>query len=234
MMSRPLGMVGNDYLPMRKEWLPVALAIAGAASSIIGGVKARNAAKAAERRQRAREAEEDAWYNRRYNEDYADTAAGQNLIRRAQEYARENWRKTTGAKAVGGATDAASAMAKEAGNKMVGDTIANMAAQDTARKDRVDTLHRNAREQFAQQDMARETQRANSIQNASQNASNAMLSAAAALGSAKAQQNSPSVSLDGSSNNSKVFINGENAIGLQTGMYTADEVSRLQREIGGL
>lgn len=173
---------GMDLQPRRKEWLPVALAAAGLASSVLGGMNASHSAKNAEKRQRAREAEENAYYTRRYNEDYADTAAGQNLIRRAKDYARENWRKAAGAQAVAGGTDAAAAMAKEAGNKMVGDTMANIAAQDTARKANVDAQHQAARQQFAQQDMQREAAKAAAITQAAQGASNAMLSAASALG----------------------------------------------------
>lgn len=190
----PLGM-GLAYAPMRKEWVQLALAGAGLAASLIGGAKSSAAAKKAERRQREQEAKENAWYNRRYNEDYLDTAAGQNLIRRAKEYARENWKKAQGAQAVAGGTDAATQMAKDAGNKMVGDTIANIAAQDTARKAQVDNMHRQAEQGYAQMDMNREMQRAQSIANASQNASNAMLSAAAYL------DNSPN--LQGGSNKSK-------------------------------
>jgi hypothetical protein len=198
--NRPLGM-GMEGSPLRKEWVQVALAAAGLASSLLGGAKASKAAKEAEKRQRQQEARENAWYNRRYNEDYLDTAAGQNLVRRAKEYARENWKKAQGAAKVGGATEAASAMAKEAGNKMVGDTMANIAAQDTARKARVDDQHRQAEANFAQMDIARENQRAANITQAAQGASNAMLSMAGALGENASGGNN----LQGGSNNSTLF-----------------------------
>jgi hypothetical protein len=58
------------------------------------------------------------------------------MIRLAKDYADRNWRKAQGAAAVGGGTDAATAMAKESGNRMVGDTVAHMSAMDTARQDR--------------------------------------------------------------------------------------------------
>ena len=180
-----------------KMWIQVALAAAGLASSLYGSHKASQANKAAERRQRAQEAKEDAWYNRRYYEDYVDTAAGQNLVRRAKEYAKENWKKAAGAQAVAGGTDAATQMAKDAGNKMVGDTIANIAATDQQRKAQVDAMHRQAESQFAQMDMNREIQRAQNITNAAQNASNAMMSAGAAL----EQGSTTRSNLQGGSNN---------------------------------
>ena len=172
-VADPLGV--ESFGVRKKEWIQLALAGASLASSLLGGSAASRAAKAAERRQREQEAKEDAWYNRRYNEDYIDTAAGQNLIRRAKEYAKQNWKKAAGAQAVAGGTDAATQMAKDAGNKMVGDTIANIASTDQSRKDNVDNLHRQAESQFAQMDMNRELNRANQITNAAQNASNAIM-----------------------------------------------------------
>ena len=201
LVKNPLG-IGNLYAPSRKEWIASAIG-AGASllSSFIGGSAASDAAEAAERRQRQQEAKENAWYQRRYNEDYLDTAAGQNLVRRAKEFAREQWKKTAGAKAVAGGTDASVAQAKEAGNKMVGDTLANIAASDQVRKAQVDNMHRQAEAQFAQMDMDREMQRAQSITNAAQQASNAIISAGAAL----EQGGSKATNLQGGSNNGKTI-----------------------------
>lgn len=193
-VNQPLG-IGKIFAPSHKLWVISAIgAGVGLASSLIGGAKAAEAAREAEKKQKAQEARENAWYTRRYNEDYADTAAGQNLVRRAKDYAKENWKKAAGAQAVAGGTDAATAMAKEAGNRMVGDTIANIAASDQARKAQVDDMHRQAQANFAQMDMAREQQRAQNITNAAQGASNAIMSAASAVDSA--------TSLSGASNSS--------------------------------
>lgn len=197
-IERFAGELGNEcFGTRRKEWIGAAIGVVGGlASSLIGGAKASEAARAAERRQRVQEAKENAWYTRRYNEDYADTAAGQNLVRRAKEFAKENWRKAAGAQAVAGGTAAATQMAKDAGNKMVGDTIANIAATDQQRKSHVDDLHRQAEAQFAQMDMNRELQRAQNITNAAQSASNAMMSAGAAVDQANANR----TNLNGASN----------------------------------
>lgn len=195
-IERPLGV--NSYTPERKEWIATAIgAGAGLLSSFIGGSHASKAAKEAERRQRQQEAKENAWYNRRYNEDYLDTAAGQNLVRRAKDYAKEQWKKASGAQAVAGGTAASTQMAKDAGNKMVGDTMANIAATDQARKAQVDNMHRQAESEFAQMDMQREMNRAQNITNAAQQASNAMIAA----GSAVDQMNAAKVDLNGGGNN---------------------------------
>ena len=180
-LDSPLGQ-GISFAPAKKEWIAAAIgAGVGLASSLIGGAAASRAAKEAERRQRAREAAEMASYTRRYNQDVTDTASGQNLIRIAKDHAKEQWKKAAGAQAVAGGTDAATQMAKDAGNKMVGDTIANMKAMDDARKDRIDAQHEANLNNFAQMDMNREINRANAITDAAGNASNAILQAASAL-----------------------------------------------------
>lgn len=207
-LNQPLGM-GNTFAPSHKQWIASAIgAGVGLASSLFGGMSAAKAAREAEKRQRRQEAKENAWYTRRYNEDYVDTAAGQNLVRRAKDYAREQWKRAAGAQAVAGGTDAATAMAKEAGSKMVGDTIANIAATDQARKDNVDNMHRQAQEKFAQMDMNRELQRAQNITNAAQSASNAIMSVAGAVDQASATK----PSLQGGSNNSKVTTFGKSSL----------------------
>ena len=112
-----------------------------------------------------------------------DTAAGQRLVERAKGYAREQWRKAAGAQAVAGGTDSASQMAKDAGNKMVGDTLGNVAAMDTQRKAQADAMHQQNRENFARMDMDRYQRNAQNIANAAQNASNAAFLAGATLDS---------------------------------------------------
>lgn len=228
----------TNGIPARKEWVQLAGAAIGLASSLIGGAKAADAAREAKREQRRAEARENAWYNRRYNEDYLDTAAGQNLLRKAKDFANTQWKKAEGARAVGGGTEASAAMAKEAGNKMVGDSVANIAANDQARKAQVDNMHRNAEERFTQMNMNRELNRAQNITTASQNASNAILSATAAIDSAKSQGNTSNTSLAGGSNGGSSVLRGDDAhlygsIGIKEGDYTAAEIERMKREIGG-
>lgn len=174
----------------RKPWVATAIGAALAVgSSLWGGSKASQAARKANKMIAAEKAENDAWYRRRYNERYADTAAGQDMLRRAQEYADKNWKRAQGASKVAGATDESVALAKEAGNKVVADTLSGMAARDTQRKDAVDAQHRSTQHQLTQQQIGLEQQRAANITNAAQNASNALMSAGAyydAAGAAKA------------------------------------------------
>lgn len=173
-----LGIGINPYLSSRKEWIATALAAgAGLASSLFGGAKASQMARDAERRQKELENKEHAWYSRRYNEDYLDTAAGQNLVRRAKDFARENWRKARGAQVVGGASDASTQLAKDAGNTMIGDTIANIAAVDAEKKAQIDNIHMQNEQGFAQNDINRANQKAQNVTQAAGQASNALMTA---------------------------------------------------------
>lgn len=239
LVNRPLG-IGNAYAPNKKEWIGALIGAVGGglASSLIGGAASSSAAEAAERRQRQQEAKENAWYTRRYNEDYIDTAAGQNLVRRAKEFAKSQWKKASGAQAVAGGTDASVAMAKEAGNRMMGDTIADIAAADLNRKQRVDEQHRAAEQQFAQNDINREMQRANNIKEAAQGASNAIFSAAGSLVEG-ATSASKVPNLAGASNNSKVVTSPHadttvNVGTLDTRGLTQEQILREKNRIAGL
>lgn len=212
------------YGSVRKEWVQIALAAASVASSLIGGAQSKKKAEAAEREQRGRENAENAWYQRRYNENYADTAAGKAMINEAKEYARENWKKASGAAAVTGGTDAATAQAKEAGNKMVADTIRNMAAQDTARKDSADAQHMKMQDNFAQQRIALQQQRADDIANTASGVSNGLMSAATAMGGnsgAKAKK----LDLAGSTNKGRLNPNAvTNDVGLGNKLTKAPKI----------
>ena len=130
------GMVGC-YGVRPKCWVSAAVGAAvGLASTLIGAHESGKKEREARAKEAQSHARQQAYWNRKENESYADTASGQNMIRLAKDYADRNWKKAQGAAAVGGGTDAATAMAKESGNRMVGDTVAHMSAMDTARQDR--------------------------------------------------------------------------------------------------
>lgn len=170
------------YRPQVAEWVQVAGLALGAATSLLGGVSSANAAKKAERLRQAQDARNDAYFNKRYNQSYVDTASGRNAIRQATDYAKSMTKRAEGAAAVTGGTDAATAQAKEAANKMVGDTIANMAAQDTARQESAQALHAQQQAQSTQWQMANQQQRGQAIAQAAGGASNALIQGAALLG----------------------------------------------------
>ena len=162
-------------------WVQLAALAASVGASVIGGISAKNKEKKAQRERERREASENAWYQRRYNEDYLDTKAGQNLIRKANEMYKQGISRAEGAKAIGGGTDASVAASKERANKAIGDTIANIGANDTARKDRVDNIHQSNEQKFSDAKVQEYQRQANNVTQAAQNASNAFMSAAASI-----------------------------------------------------
>ena len=174
----PKHLTSCPVLTDKKEWVLGAASLAlGVGSSIFGANKAKKAARRAQAENQYRTNAEKAWYDKNYNTDYLDTKAGQNLMRRAQEVQDEYIRKADGAAAVGGGTAASVAQAKESANKAMGDTIANVAAQDTARKQHVEDAHLANTQQLSRERQQIEQQKAQATSDAAQNASNALMSA---------------------------------------------------------
>lgn len=172
----------RPYQPQRAEWVQVAALAAGLGASLLGGASSASAAARAERLRKEQDAKNEALYNRRYNESYLDSAAGRNAIRQATDYAREMNRKAEGAAAVTGGTDAAVAQAKEAGNKMIGETMGNLASQDTARKENAENTFLQQQQNSTAQQMANEQQKGAAIAQVAGGASNALMQGASLLG----------------------------------------------------
>lgn len=169
-----------------------ALGIAGLAtslgSSIFGSSSSAAANRKAEKQLQEQRAKDNAWYNRKYNENFADTEAGQDMIRRANESADKYWKKASGAAAVGGATSAEAAQVKENATKGIGDTIATMSAKDTARKDSLDATHQANERSYAQQQAAIEQQKGQNIAAMASGLGNAAMSAASIAASTPASE----------------------------------------------
>ena len=171
----PKNLTSSPVLGEKKEWVLGAASLAlGVGSSLFGANKAKKAARRAQAENQYRTNAEKAWYDKNYNTDYLDTKAGQNLMRRAQEVQDEYIRKADGAAAVGGGTAASVAQAKESANKAMGDTIANIAAQDTSRKQHVEDAHLANTQQLSRERQQIEQQKAQATSDAAQNASNAL------------------------------------------------------------
>lgn len=171
----PKNLTSSPVLGEKKDWVLGAASLAlGIGSSLFGANKAKKAARRAQAENQYRTNAEKAWYDKNYNTDYLDTKAGQNLMRRAQEVQDEYIRKADGAAAVGGGTAASVAQAKESANKAMGDTIANIAAQDTSRKQQVEDAHLANTQQLSRERQQIEQQKAQNTSDAAQNASNAL------------------------------------------------------------
>ena len=70
------------------------------ASGIAGGIKARKAAKQANKILDQQEQDNDSWFNRKYNEDYMQSSEAQAALTKARELANEQYSKVAGTAAV--------------------------------------------------------------------------------------------------------------------------------------
>lgn len=148
-------------------------ALGSIGSAIIGGKSASKAAKQANKLIQGQQADNEAWYNRRYNEDYSNTAEAQNLMNYARQEAEKQFRRSEGSAAVTGATEESVARAKQSANEMIGQTASNIAAQGTARKDAIESQYLNTKNSLTQQQVANLQQKAQNIQAAAGQASSA-------------------------------------------------------------
>lgn len=109
-----------------------AMKVAGA---IGGGIAARKAAKEQTDRLDNLQQQNQAWYDRRYNEDATQRADAQRLITMTEEAIKNRNRQAAGAAAVMGGTTESVAAAKAANNAALTDTISQIAADAADRKD---------------------------------------------------------------------------------------------------
>lgn len=119
--------------------LGLGLGAAGSAANFI------SQAKEARKRRRAldeRERENEAWYNRKYNEVGTESASAQRALTAMRDAQRQRMNRASGAAAVSGASSESVAAEKAAANKAIGDTVSAIAARDDARKERVDDEYR--------------------------------------------------------------------------------------------
>lgn len=123
---------------------PITLTIASIGALASGGglfsgwKKSKKAKKEQEKLQREQRAANEAWYARNYFGDYLNSTDAQNALRRAKEAREEHSKQVRARQAITGATPEQVTQAEQAGAEVVGDTIANLAAQGSAIKREAD------------------------------------------------------------------------------------------------
>lgn len=133
------------------------------------GIKARKAARKANAVLDKQAKENEDWFNRRYNEDYTQSAEAQAALTKARELADEQYRKASGTAAVVGATDESVAQAKKAAGEVISDTASGIATNATARKDAVESQYLNTKNNISNQRLSIYNQQAaNATQAANQ------------------------------------------------------------------
>ena len=180
-LNQPLGKsdLSGGYAPEKKcIWPAIIMAAAAAGSAIFGAAKSNSANRKAQAQLDAEKAITQAERRRKMYENPLDRADVQNVIRVAQQQADKIYNRAAGEAAVAGSTDASKQMAKDAGNQMVGEAVANIAANDAARKDVVDAQYRAEEKALTQQQIALQQQRRQNIANAAGQVASALGSAA--------------------------------------------------------
>lgn len=136
-------------------------AAAAIGSSIYSGVRSAKAAKAKQKALNKQKAENEAWYQRRYNEDPTQRADAQRLLRLTEDKIRQSNQAAQGTQAVVGGSEASVAATKEANAKALSDTMSDIAARGEARKDQIEASYMQRKQALDSQQANYDEERAN-------------------------------------------------------------------------
>ncbi len=184
-------------------WGAIASAAIQLGTSIAGGVMSAKAARKRKKYLNKEKAENENWYNRRYNEDATQRADAQQLLRRTRETIMRNNQAAAGTQAVTGGTDESVAAVKEQNAKALADAVGQISASAEARKENIDTQYSNNKRSIDAQLAGVEAERAQNIANTTSNAVNAIGQAGSAIDSMSSKSASTSSSTTGSSMSTK-------------------------------
>lgn len=133
------------------------------AGGILGGIKASKAAREQNRRLDELQKQNQNWYDRRFNEDATQRADAQRLITMTEESIKNRNRQAAGAAAVMGGTTESVAAAKAANNAALTDTISQIAADASDRKDAIEQQYMSNNADIVAQQNAISAQKAQNI-----------------------------------------------------------------------
>lgn len=165
----------------------------GLASSIAGGIANRKARKKQEQMLAQQQRENQAWYDRKYNEDPTKRADTVRLLTQMQEQIKNRNRAAKGRQAVMGGTEDSTTAVKEANNKTLADTTSQIVAANEARKDAIEQQYQQNKRSIQGQQMQMEAEKsadtANAVAGVAGTAANIAATLDAGTGGAKKAQN---------------------------------------------
>ena len=132
----------------------------GVASSIFGGISARKARRKQERMLAQQEKENQAWYDRKYNEDPTKRADTVRLLTQMQEQIKNRNKAAKGRQAVMGGTEDSTTAVKEANNKTLADTTSQIVAANESRKDDIESQYQARKDAIQNKRMGLEAEKA--------------------------------------------------------------------------
>lgn len=165
------------------------------ASSIAGGIANRKARRKQEQMIAQQQKENQAWYDRKYNEDPTKRADTVRLLTQMQEQIKNRNKAVKGRQAVMGGTEDSTTAVKEANNKTLADTTSQIVAANDARKDNIEQQYMNRKNQLQNQQMGLEAEKAADTANAVAGVAGTAANIAASLdsGAGKSKVARPSV-----------------------------------------
>ena len=131
----------------------------GLASSIAGGIANRKARKKQEQMLAQQQRDNQAWYDRKYNEDPTKRADTVRLLTQMQEQIKNRNRAAKGRQAVMGGTEDSTTAVKEANNKTLADTTSQIVAANEARKDAIEQQYQQNKRSIHGQQMQMEAEK---------------------------------------------------------------------------
>lgn len=119
-------------------WGAIASAAIQLGSSIYGGIKNAQARKKQERMLAQQLKDNQAWYDRKYNEDPTKRADTVRFLTQMQEQIKNRNQAAKGRQAVMGGTEDSTTAVKEANNKTLADSTSQIVAANESRKDTIE------------------------------------------------------------------------------------------------
>ena len=202
----------------------------GLASSIAGGIANRKARRKQEQMLAQQQRENQAWYDRRYNEDPTKRADTVRLLTQMQEQIKNRNRAAKGRQAVMGGTEDSTTAVKEANNKNLADTTSQIVAANEARKDAIEQQYQQNKRSIQGQQMQMEAEKsadtANVVAGVAGTAANIAATLDAGIGGAKKAQNmNTTQQLNG------IAKNPDDILGLKAktiGLPSVDDLKRIK------
>lgn len=139
-----------------------------AVGSIFGGISASKAMKKVKKNLQAQKQANQAWYERRYNEDATQRADAQRILTMTEDSIRNRNRAAAGAQAVMGGTDESLAATKAANNQALADATSQIAVNGEARKDQIEQTYLTREDQINEALNNLEINKANAITKAAE------------------------------------------------------------------
>ena len=125
--------------------------VLGLGGSIFGGAKASQAIRKQKKRIRAKQQDNQNWFDRRYNEDATQRADAQRMLTRLQENIKNRNQAAQGQAAMMGGTDEALAATKQQNNEALADAASQIVANADARKDQIEQQYRERKDRLDDQ-----------------------------------------------------------------------------------